>query len=127
MDRLEGNRVLANLLRDTVRPSRAVAFERWSKTEALQKHPDLAPAYKTLRDASDYFASKMRGEPESPQQALKAVTDQIQRALKAVTDQIQYGLNKGETNNFNASREPAHKERQANVREQSTQGTEHER
>lgn len=116
---LEGNRDLANLLRDAVRPSRAVAFERLPETEALQEHPDLALAYKTLRAASDYLASKMPGDPESQQQALKAVTDKIQD-----------GLNKGETNDFKfkSTREEAtQKERQANVREQSTPGPEHER
>jgi cell filamentation protein len=36
--RLDGNRPLPDLLRDVVRPSRAIAFERMTETDALQDH-----------------------------------------------------------------------------------------
>jgi len=38
--RLDGNRDLPDLLRDVVRPSRALAFEQISEQEALQTHPE---------------------------------------------------------------------------------------
>jgi len=51
-DRLEGNRALPDLLRDAVRPSRAVAFEQMNEREALKEHPELQEAYKTMHTAA---------------------------------------------------------------------------
>jgi cell filamentation protein len=106
-DRLEGNRDLPDLLRDAIRPSRAVAFERLPESEALQAHTDLASAYKTLHAASRYFESKMPGKLESQLQALKAVSDQVQKLL-----------DQGETTSFTASREAAKNERKQAMRGQ---------
>ena len=47
MDRLETNRDLPALLRDVIRPARAAASERLSYSEALQAHPEIAPAHET--------------------------------------------------------------------------------
>ena len=44
MDQLTGNRDLPDLLRDAIRPCRAIAFERMPENEALAKYPDLAEA-----------------------------------------------------------------------------------
>lgn len=47
-DRLSGNRDLPDLLRDAVRPMRAIAFERSGEADALASHPELASAYNLL-------------------------------------------------------------------------------
>ena len=116
VDRLEGNRDLPNLLRDAVRPSRAVAFERMPEAEALQEYPDLKAAFKTLHAASAYFESKMPGKPDAQQAALKSVSSHVQSRL-----------NDGETHDFSSSRDAAKKERQTVSREQSKQGPELDR
>lgn len=110
VDRLEGNRDLPNLLRDAVRPSRAVAFERMQEAEALQEYPDLKAAFKTLHAASTYFESKMPGKPDAQQAAMKSVVGHVQTLL-----------NEGETHDFSASRDATKKERQtASVEEIKT-------
>jgi cell filamentation protein len=95
-DRLEGNRDLPDLLRDAVRPSRAVAFEQLSEQEALKKHPDLEEAYKTMRTAANYFAAKMPGNPDAQEAGIQSVMNHVQSRLNA-----------GETSNFSKGREPA--------------------
>jgi cell filamentation protein len=115
-DRLKGRQDLPNLLRDVVRPSRAVAFERMPEAEALQAHPDLKAAFKVLHDASAYFESKMPGNPGAQQVALKSVASHVQARL-----------NDGETHDFGASRDAAKKELLTVSREKSTQGPEFDR
>ena len=83
MDRLESNRALPDLLRDVIRPARVAAFENLSGTNALQAHPELAPAYETLHAAAACFQSKIADTPASRQVALKTVRDQIQDRLNA--------------------------------------------
>jgi cell filamentation protein len=112
-DRLEGNRDLPDLLRDAVRPSRAVAFERMTEPEALQAHPELKEAYKTLQAASAYFESKMPGKPEAQGDAMQSVVGHIQERL-----------NKGETKGFSQGRE-ATKTEHAPKLERPAQGPEH--
>jgi cell filamentation protein len=102
VDRLEGNSDLQNLLRDSVRPSRAVAFERMTEPDALQEHPDLKAAYKTLHAASVYFESKMPGKPEAQEAAMQSVVSHVQARL-----------NEGETHDFSQGREAEKKERAA--------------
>lgn len=82
-DRLHGNRTLPELLRDAVQPSRAVAFQRLPEAEALQAFPELAPAYKTMRAAPAYFASKMPGNLEGQQDGVRAAVTHIQTRLNA--------------------------------------------
>lgn len=100
MDRLEGNKDLAGLLQDVVRPNRAVAFEKLPEDEALQQHPELATAYRTLQEASVYFTTKL---PES--------REVLQQAIKSVAKHIQEYLNQGEYRNFGAARDAAKAER----------------
>jgi len=90
--RLEGNRDLSDLLRDAVQPSRAVAFEQISEREALQTHPELKTAYKTLHAAAHYFETKMPGDMSAQHQALAQVREHIQTTL-----------DQGETQNFRQS------------------------
>lgn len=114
-DRLEGNRDLPDLLRDAVRPSRAVAFERMAEADAIQVHPELKEAYKTLRAASAYFESKMPGKPEAQD-----------RAIQSVVGHVQELLNQGETKGFSQGRE-AEKPPQPTKPERPERGSEYSR
>ena len=114
-DRLEGNRDLPDLLRDAVRPSRAVAFERMTEADALQAHPELKEAYKTLKAASTYFESKMPGKPEAQDGAIQSVVGHVQELL-----------DKGETKGFSQGREAAKTPPIAKT-ERTPQGPEHSR
>ena len=100
-DRLEGNRALPDLLRDAVRPSRAVAFEQMTEREALKEHPELQEAYKTMHTAAAYFASKMPGKPEAQEAGIQSVMSHVQTRLNA-----------GETSDFRRGREQEKQERQ---------------
>jgi cell filamentation protein len=88
MDQLGNNRELPDLLRDAVRPSRSIAFERLPEVDALARHPDLAEAFQTVRAAAEYFAAKV---PDA---------DAQRKALLAVRMHVQEKLNQGETRNF---------------------------
>jgi cell filamentation protein len=89
MDQLEGNRTLPDLVRDAIRPSRAVAFERLPEAIAIERHPDLTEAFKTLRMAEQYFEKKMPDDAGAQSQALLAVRTHVQDKL-----------NQGETKDF---------------------------
>lgn len=82
-DRLEGNRHLPDLLRDVVRPSRAVAFERRSEREALREYPELKEAYQTMHAATHYFASKMPDMTAAQKEARQTVLNHVQQRLNA--------------------------------------------
>lgn len=122
MDRLESNRDLLNLLRDAVRPSRAVAFERLPEPDALQEYPELKESYKTLHAASTYFESKMPGKPEAQDAAMQSVVGHVQTCL-----------NEGEKCNFSRGHEAEKKERAEKVARHAAQperpahGPKHER
>jgi len=79
--RLDGNRDLPDLLRDAVRPSRAVAFEQIGEKEALQAHPELKTAYKTLHAAAHYFEMKIPGNVVAQRQSLQQVRQHVQTRL----------------------------------------------
>lgn len=81
MDQLESNRDLPNLLRDAIRPSRAVAFEQLPEADALKEHSDLGEAFKTLHTASQYFEAKMPGDTAAQRNALLAVRTHVQAKL----------------------------------------------
>lgn len=81
--RLQNNRPLPDLLRDAVRPSRALAFERMPEVDALAKFPELGEAYKTLRAASADFQATMPGKTAEHAEALKAVRAHVQTRLNA--------------------------------------------
>lgn len=83
-------RDLADLLRDVVRPLRAIAFESMPQADALQAHPDLATAYKTLDMAARQFGVSAPGNPQAQHAALDLVSAHIQKRLNA-----------GETHDFN--------------------------
>jgi len=93
-DRLEGNRALPDLLRDAIRPSRAVAFEQLSEREALTAHPELKEAYLTMHTAASYFASKTPGD-----------LDAQEARIQSVMNHVQDRLNAGETADFDLGRE----------------------
>lgn len=111
-DRLEGNRDLPDLLRDVVRPTRALTFERTrkkgalknhtelkaayktiSEEDALKKHPELKEAYKKMREAGSYFAEKMPGNVKAQEQGIQSFKNHVQKRL-----------NSGETTDFTRER-----------------------
>ena len=92
---------MPDLLRDAVRPSRAVAFERMSEREALQAHPELKEAFQTIHSAAASFESKMPGKPEAQEAGIQSVMNHVQTRLNA-----------GETAEFSRGREPEKQERQ---------------
>jgi cell filamentation protein len=92
IDQLESNRSLPDLLRDAIRPMRAVAFERQSQAAALEAHPELAKAYDTLRAAKDYFEAQLPGNSHAQQNAYLAVKAHVLQRL-----------NDGETRDFRRS------------------------
>ena len=93
-DTFAGNRPLPDLLKDAIRPTRAVAFERLPEADAMKAHPELAEAYKTVRTAKAFFSVELKGDTEAQH-----------KALATVTRHIQDRLNQGETHDFRADRE----------------------
>jgi cell filamentation protein len=93
-NQFEDKRDLANVLRDVVRPQRAIAFEQLPADQALKAHPELADAFKTLRQADKYFEEKLPGNAEAKK-----------RAVGEIAQRVQQQLNQGEISNFAASRE----------------------
>lgn len=83
LDRLQGHRTLPDLLRDAVRPSRAIAFEQLSEAEALAQYPELAPAYQTMHATPAYFASKLPGDRERQKAGIQAAVTHLQARLDA--------------------------------------------
>lgn len=114
-DRLEGNRHLPDLLRDVVRPSRAIAFERQPEREALREFPELKEAYQTLHEATRYFESKMPGK-----------TDAHGQAKQTVLLHVQQQLNAGETRDFSRDRSAERQQYKTAPQHQSPQ-RDHER
>jgi len=110
-DQLEGNRNLPELLKDAIRPSRAVAFEQLPKDEAIEKHPDLAEAYKTLHLAGKYFETKMPGN-----------TTAQHEALVVVKKHIQIRLDGGETRDFRNTTKEQQKEKTTQVKSREDNG-----
>jgi cell filamentation protein len=89
LDQLGENRDLPDLLRDVVRPSRAIAFERWQEVDALGAYPELKVAFTTLYQAESYFRSKFPHDLNARQEALNVVRAHLQSRL-----------NQGETTRF---------------------------
>jgi hypothetical protein len=87
-DKYEKNPGLADLLRSAIQPARAVAFAKLPENLALQKHPELAEAFKTLHKAERYFRGKLPSETAR------------QQALSTVKACIQARLDEGETHGF---------------------------
>ncbi|WP_281661183.1 Fic family protein [Microvirgula aerodenitrificans] len=108
-DRFEGNRGLPDLLRDAVRPSRAVAFEQLPEQEALREYPELKEAYKTMRKATEYFALKMPNQFDGQAAGIQSVLGHVQRRL-----------DDGETASFSRSRGNGPRERGQELQERQT-------
>lgn len=81
IDAMARSRDMPNLLRDAIRPSRAIAFERLSEEEALHAHADLGEAYETMHKAARYFEMKAPGDTVAQQSALLTVRQRIQSQL----------------------------------------------
>ncbi|MCS8265695.1 Fic family protein [Pseudomonas aeruginosa] len=121
MDQFEANRDLPDLLRDAIRPTRAIAFEQLPEVDALRAHADLGDAFKTMRTAAQYFEAKMPSDAAAQRNALLAVRKHVQTKL-----------DQGETRDFRqsaAEKQKAHgtQAKQAQRQDNRTQGPEHER
>lgn len=117
MDMLENNRDLPNLLRDAIRPGRAIAFEQLPEAEAIERHADLGEAFKTMHTAAQYFETKMAGDASAQRNALLAVRKHVQAKL-----------DQGETKDFRQS--PTEKQKAKGERPPTRdvrQGPEHDR
>jgi cell filamentation protein len=77
MDQLEHNPGLPELLRDAIRPSRAVAFEQLPESEALQQHPELAKSYQALRVTAQALKKKLPGNEKAQRETLAMVKEKI--------------------------------------------------
>ena len=86
---------LQDLMKESVRPNRAAAFEKLPKKDALREHPELGAAYDLLRLAEKYYAEK------SP--------DKRDAGIQNVKQHIQNRLNEGETQNFRLEKQGAEK------------------
>lgn len=93
-DRLDGNRALPDLLRDAIRPSRALAFEQLDEAQALQEYPELKEAYQIMHRAVAHFASTMQDQPQAQQACIQYVRNHVQDCLNA-----------GETADFSGDQE----------------------
>lgn len=89
MDRLGQNRGLPDLLRDVVRPSRAIAFETLPIEQAVRKHPELEPAANVMRLAATAVAAKIE------------TTEGQRTALQAIHARVLERLNQGEVSMYN--------------------------
>ncbi|MFT0701330.1 Fic family protein [Citrobacter meridianamericanus] len=121
MDQFESNRALPDLLRDAIRPSRAIAFEQMPEADAIELHPELREAFKTMRTAAQYFEAKMPDDAAAQRNALLAVRTHVQAKL-----------DQGETKDFRQSpseRQKGHgtPSKQADRTRAGQQGPEHER
>lgn len=83
LDRLEGNREFPDLLRDIVRPSRAVAFERFEEEIATVKYPELKSVYEGLHNMRAALATRFPADVSSQELYLTAVRAQLVRRLDA--------------------------------------------
>jgi len=88
------SRGMPDLLRDVLRPSRAVAFETQSEPDALNAHPELVDAYKTLAAARNHFREEFKGDYVSYVRVIIGIAQHVQKYLDA-----------GETKNFRLERE----------------------
>ncbi len=75
--RLADHPALPDLLRDAVRPTRAVAFERLPLADALRRHPGLAPADRTMHAAPVHFAARLPGDREARKAALARIRTRL--------------------------------------------------
>ena len=121
MDQFESNRALPDLLRDAIRPSRAIAFEQMPEADAIELHPELREAFKTMSTAAQYFEAKMPDDAAAQRNALLAVRTHVQAKL-----------DQGETKDFRQSpseRQKGHStpSKQADRTRAGQQGPEHER
>jgi cell filamentation protein len=82
-DRLQDHRTLPDLLRDAVKPSRAIALEKLSEADALARHPELAPVYRALHAAPAYFASKLPEDLEGQKAGVQAALAHLRTRLNA--------------------------------------------
>jgi cell filamentation protein len=74
---------LDELIREVVRPSRAVAFERLSERDALTKHPELAKTFEAREAIRTSLTQQFPTDPQVQQSYMAAVTKDLQRRLDA--------------------------------------------
>lgn len=87
-----------------LRPSRAVAFQSWPETIALQAHPELETACQTVQAASTFFHARF------PDQRVE-----IDAGISAVRSHVQSRLNSGDVTEFGRGRYAEHSQNGASA------------
>lgn len=64
-----------------VRPSRAIAFEKLPRNEALRKHPELAVAYQVMDSTQGELSVKYAGQPKAYKHFLDAARAELVRKM----------------------------------------------
>lgn len=83
IDRLDGNRDLEDVLKDIVRPSRAIAFQRLTEVKAVEIHPELQPIYEELRSIRDALLAKYPDQPERRAEEIASFRETVLKQLEA--------------------------------------------
>ena len=83
MHRVRGDPSLEELLKDAVRPIRALAFEKLPQDEALAKHPELHTAYAALQAVRTVLAERFPGDDKAQAELLTRARADIQGRLDA--------------------------------------------
>lgn len=77
------NRALPDLLRDAIRPSRAVAFDQLPESEAVAQHPELKSIYEGWHRIEKQLALRFPDDQASRDKYLTASRAEIVKALDA--------------------------------------------
>ncbi len=72
---------LHQLLHGAVRPLRAIAFEKWPKSEDVARHPEPKPVYAGMRTARESAMANYPGHETARQQVLTQVESRIAAPL----------------------------------------------
>lgn len=72
---------LRQVFAEAIRPSRAVAFEAMSRSDALAKHPDLQPVYAALDDAAARLAVEHPGNARAQAHFMEHKRSELVRKL----------------------------------------------
>lgn len=76
-------RQVHEILRSSLMPARAAAFERQPEADALRKHPELKGAYEGLRRLEKALRERFPNDDESREKYVQAARDNIKQRLRA--------------------------------------------
>ncbi|MGN7964218.1 Fic family protein [Brucella sp. 22210] len=83
LDCFEGSRDLPDLLRDAVRPLRAIAFEQLPEADARKKYPELGLSFDAMRKSVEYSMTKFPDSLKARQSFQENVRGAILERLNA--------------------------------------------